>query len=33
MTKATKIAIENVVSPGHTMQVDAVKYEAMKIVM
>ena len=33
MPKATKIAIENVVSPGRTRQVDAAKYEAMKKVL
>lgn len=30
MAKATRITVENVVSPGHTRQVDAVKYEAIK---
>jgi hypothetical protein len=29
--KATKIAIENAVGPGRTRQVDAAKYEALKI--
>ncbi|HWX65915.1 MAG TPA: hypothetical protein VNZ27_05730 [Rhodanobacter sp.] len=33
MTKATKIAIENVVSPGRTRLVDATKYEALKNVL
>ena len=33
MTNATKIATENVVSPRRKRQVDAAKYEAMKIVM
>ena len=33
MPKATKIAIENVVSAGRTRQVDAAKYEAMKKVL
>ncbi|MEX2207674.1 MAG: hypothetical protein WEF50_15720 [Myxococcota bacterium] len=30
MTKARKIEIENVLSPGHVVRVDADKYEAMK---
>jgi hypothetical protein len=33
MTKATKIAIENVVSPGRTRLVGATKYEALKNVL
>ncbi|HUQ35204.1 MAG TPA: hypothetical protein VM144_02385 [Aestuariivirga sp.] len=30
MTKSQKIEIENVLSPGHVVRVDADKYEAMK---
>ena len=33
MAKASRVTVENVVSPGHTRQLDAVKYEAMRAVM
>jgi hypothetical protein len=33
MAKAIRVTVENVVSPGHTRQIDAVKYEAMKAAM
>jgi hypothetical protein len=33
MAKATTVAVENVISPGRTRQIDAVKYEAMRKAM